>query len=118
MDRSRYPPDWEERSTRIISRDAFTCKHCGAEAGEPLPGRAVQAFVDGLFGSLLPIGRRPYFVILTAAHLDHDEDNWDVQDERLITLCQGCHLRYDAPDNHRRRRYGRTAHDNQLNLKL
>lgn len=41
-------------------------------------------------------------VILTIAHLDHDETNLNVKDERLKAGCQLCHLRYDAKEKHRR----------------
>lgn len=42
-------------------------------------------------------------IVLTIAHLDHDETNWSVKDERLAAYCQQCHLRYDAPEKRRRR---------------
>ncbi len=35
-------------------------------------------------------------------HLDHDEENHDVQLDRLKALCQLCHLRYDAREKYRR----------------
>jgi hypothetical protein len=41
-------------------------------------------------------------VVLTIAHLDHDETNYDVQDERLKAACQLCHLRYDAKEKYHR----------------
>lgn len=91
IDKKRYPPDWEERSDRIKQRDDFTCRHCGATAEQ-----------EG--------------VVLTCAHLDHDETNWEVKDDRLITLCAPCHLRYDAPDNAMRRAYGKNYRDNQFSL--
>ncbi len=45
---------------------------------------------------------KPVRVILTIAHLDHDECNPDVTDERLMAMCQLCHLRYDAPEKYKR----------------
>ncbi len=45
---------------------------------------------------------RPVKVVLTIAHLDHDETNHDVLLERLMALCQVCHLRYDAKEKYRR----------------
>lgn len=42
-------------------------------------------------------------VILTIAHLDHDEENENVSDDRLKAMCQLCHLRYDAVEKYRRR---------------
>lgn len=41
-------------------------------------------------------------VILTIAHLDHDETNHNVSDDRLAALCQLCHLRYDAKEKYKR----------------
>lgn len=43
-------------------------------------------------------------VVLTVAHLDHDECNHAVQLDRLKALCQLCHLRYDAAEKARRRK--------------
>lgn len=37
-------------------------------------------------------------VVLTIAHLDHDETNHNVSDDRLKAMCQLCHLRYDAKE--------------------
>jgi 5-methylcytosine-specific restriction endonuclease McrA len=91
IDKNRYPPDWEARAERIKERDQYTCQHCQATAE-----------ADG--------------VVLTVAHLDHDETNWEVEDDRLLTLCASCHLRYDAPDNAMRRRYGKQYRDNQYSL--
>lgn len=41
-------------------------------------------------------------IILTIAHLDHDETNWDVTIDRLRAWCQLCHLQYDAAEKYRR----------------
>lgn len=41
-------------------------------------------------------------VVLTIAHLDHDENNHEISDERLKAACQLCHLRYDAKEKYRR----------------
>ena len=41
-------------------------------------------------------------VVLTVAHLDHDETNHSVKLDRLRAWCQICHLRYDAQEKYRR----------------
>ena len=41
-------------------------------------------------------------VVLTIAHLDHDETNHAVSLDRLAALCQYCHLNYDAKEKYRR----------------
>ena len=53
-------------------------------------------------GRLIPNPKRVR-VILTIAHLDHDESNKNVTDDRLKAACQLCHLRYDAKEKYRRR---------------
>lgn len=92
IDPNRYPPDWDDRSRRIKERDNYTCQLCGATRE------------DG--------------VVLTCAHLDHDETNWEVADDRLATLCAACHLRYDAKDNAKRRSYGKHSRDCQMALEM
>lgn len=73
--KERYPKNWKEISKRIREREGDKCKWCGAENHKPHP----------VTGSK---------VILTVAHLDHDEQN--CSDENLAALCQKCHLTYDA----------------------
>ena len=52
-------------------------------------------------GKLIPNPKKVK-VVLTIAHLDHDETNLSVRDERLKAMCQLCHLRYDAKEKYRR----------------
>lgn len=90
MQRSRYPPDWEQISKRIRSeRAGWRCEWCGAIHGEHHPNT----------GSI---------VILTVAHLGtpHPDgtpgdkhDKMDVRDENLAALCQRCHLNYDRDEH-------------------
>ena len=54
-------------------------------------------------------GNRWFAIMLTVAHLDHDEENHDVADERLAALCQKCHFAHDRADNARRRLRRRTG---------
>ena len=127
-----YPPDWHARRARIISRAGNCCEHCGARSGDrgahDLTGEwwswqeiesADHQEISTAFGLVgantnLAVSSRP--VVLTVAHLDHDETNWEVPDDRLALLCAPCHLRYDAGNNSWRRRYGKYAHHNQLPL--
>lgn len=83
MDRSKYPPDWEEISLAIRERAGWRCEMCGAVQGESHP----------ITGSK---------VILTVAHLDHDTTHNDAAN--LRALCQRCHLRYDAAEHARHAR--------------
>lgn len=76
-DYRRYPPDWKQRRARILKRAGNKCEDCGVKN-------------HSYRGSTR--------IVLTTAHLDHDEGNWEVADDRLRALCQKCHL---ALDHHR-----------------
>lgn len=93
---SRYPPNWKtEIRPRILERAKNCCEGCGASNY-----------------SRNQNGKR---VVLTVAHLDHDETNWNIQDDRLKAFCQSCHFRYDRKNNQFRRKYGKTV-DSQPKL--
>src|SRR5688500_6267125 len=130
IDYSRYPPDWKQTRARILERAGNQCEWCEAPNREwrvTNPHAAHGRDSDGnvVWGSdfYYPdkegaddfaewLGSRyettpippPVRIVLTIAHLDHDEGNWDVTDDRLAALCQRCHLTYDAPEKRRRRR--------------
>lgn len=97
IDYSDYPPDWKEIRARILKRDNDCCKFCGVENYDMEVSKRTGDF---------------YKIVLTIAHLDHDESNWKVKDERLAALCQSCHLRYDAPNKAFRRNQKKEAEKN------
>ncbi len=96
MDRSRYPPNWEEISHRIrFVRAGGRCEgsprypDCRARDGQPHP----------VTGSI---------VVLTTAHLGTEKpdgtpgdkhDKMDCREENLRAWCQRCHLAYDRADH-------------------
>lgn len=85
-----YPPNWKtEIRPRILDRAKHCCEDCG-----------VSNY------STKPNGKR---VVLTVAHLDHDETNWEVRDDRLKALCQSCHFRLDRKNNYHRKKYGKAV---------
>ncbi|NBW09817.1 MAG: hypothetical protein EBR82_17510 [Caulobacteraceae bacterium] len=103
IDYSKYPPNWlTEIRPRILLRANHCCEVCGVPNYTP---------IGGTF-------QKPKKVILTIAHLDHDPENWDVQDERLQAMCQKCHLQYDRLNNAYKRKYGKNASQNQIKLEL
>lgn len=102
-DYRRYPPDWKQRRERILERAGNRCEDCGAENGTygyREAGRFVAVTMEPTqeLDALTLDGYKTIRIVLTIAHLDHDEDNWEVADDRLRALCQKCHL---ALDNHR-----------------
>jgi rRNA pseudouridine-1189 N-methylase Emg1 (Nep1/Mra1 family) len=124
IDYSKYPPNWKtEIVPRIRKRSGGVCEKCGnmkngdivysislyvktIENGYPRykkkrfwfkeHGDALRA--NNYFESNIKKVR----VVLTVAHLNHDEENHDVKDEDLMDMCQWCHLNYDAKEKYRR----------------
>lgn len=135
-DYSKYPPNWKsEIRPRIMRRagevrndagDIVTharCENCGVE-NHVIGWRVMGVFITpeqfgrdyfepGFESTLCAIvgKKKPYKIVLTIAHLDHDKENWNVKDERLAALCQGCHLNYD------RARHSQHAADNRAKKK-
>ena len=122
IDYKKYPPNWKtEIRPRILKRAENRCEFCGIKnyavhwsammyKGSPrikwfgTKWEAVESAKES--GWNCPIEHpivKPVKVVLTIAHLDHDETNWDVKDERLASLCQICHLKYDAKEKYNRR---------------
>lgn len=122
-----YPSNWlKEIRPRIMQRANNTCecencdfKHLEEVWAVRYKGRTTGWFRDFDEANSLPktieskrnkkSGKvetipnpKKVKVILTIAHLDHDETNHDVQDDRLMAMCQICHLRYDAKEKYRR----------------
>lgn len=79
--RKRYPKNWKEIANAIRDRGNQQCEgspaypECRAQNGAPHP----------ITGSM---------VVLTVAHLNHMPE--DCSDDNLKSMCQRCHLTYDA----------------------
>ena len=128
-----YPPNWKtEIRPRILERANNCCEFCGVPNKihifrgyllDPLTKEKQEVYQDSegrvfdasdsslLFKSewvyIEPLSgkedQKAIKVVLTIAHLDHDEKNHDVKDDRLAALCQKCHLNYDKAEKKRRR---------------
>lgn len=83
MQIQRYPKNWAELRKIVLERDNFTCQHCGCKEGEPRTNEKGKAYCS----------------VLAIAHLDHDPENHEVDPERLMSLCQPCHLKNDRENN-------------------
>ena len=114
IDYSKYPPNWKtEIRPRILARANNKCECCGLEnktfaLSYKKNGITVweQGTFEGWLKNNLP---KRVKVVLTIAHLDHDETNHNVTDDRLKAMCQLCHLRYDAEEKKRRRNLTQTT---------
>lgn len=84
IDYTKYRPDWlTVVRPRILVRAENKCEQCGRANGSRIPESGGT-------------------VVLTIAHLDHNESDWNVSDDRLKALCQRCHLAHDLKDNKKR----------------
>lgn len=121
IDYSKYPSNWlSEIRPRIMKRANNTCEFdgCDFKHGETVfsvknKGRVIGWFrdfneadshpktIESNKKGIIP-NPKPVKVVLTIAHLDHDETNQDIKDERLKASCQLCHLRYDAKEKYKR----------------
>jgi len=108
IDYKKYPIDWFFIRERILKRSANCCEECGAEnyslRASCKPDGKNTEWIDLAFEDLITVPYKKVKVILTIAHLDHDETNHQVTDDRLKAMCQLCHLRYDSPEKARRRK--------------
>jgi len=93
--KGKRPKNWKYISRCARLRDNNRCKFCGARNKKPHPDTGKK-------------------VILTVAHLDHDEEN--NQFSNLVSLCQRCHLNYDREDNKKRAAETRRRQQHKLIL--
>lgn len=104
--RARYPADWKAISAAIRARAGDRCE-CEGECGRGThAGRCPNVQGGEAYGT----GSK---VVLTTAHLDHTPEN--CEPANLRSMCNGCHLSYDA-EHHaqtraRTRREGKALRD-------
>jgi hypothetical protein len=139
IDYKKYPPNWKtEIRPRIMKRSNNTCEASGCdfrhleevwavrhkgrttgwfrsfEEADKMPKTFESRYNHKLKKTLAVPNPKKVKVILTIAHLDHDETNHDVTDERLMAMCQICHLRYDAKEKYRRAINPKKATEKQI----
>ena len=118
IDYKRYPPNWKTYIVpAVLNRARQQCEECSLGNGSTVYSVRMQVKQDGRYKQRQvwfssyndahreaehPHNVRKVKVVLTIAHLDHDETNIHVTLDRLRALCQACHLRYDAPEKYRR----------------
>jgi len=132
IDYKDYPVNWKsEIVPRILARSGNCCEICFIPNGAKV--YSVEVLIQG-YGKIGTTWRRVWLsrwsdvirfraftnsmkevkVVLTVAHMDHDENNKNVSDDRLKALCQYCHLLYDVEEKSRRRK----AENAQLELSI
>jgi len=108
IDYKKYPSFWKPLRIELLIRANNQCE-CHGECGKHPEQRCDE--IHNLKAKSFS-----GFVVLTIAHLDHDETNHNVKSERLKAMCQACHLRYDLYDNKHRKSLNK--HSSQLNLEF
>jgi len=108
IDYKKYPPNWSEIRKRILERSENKCECCGLEnhseifSYKDFDNKTIwqkEEPHNWLFDKIKKVK-----VVLTIAHLDHDETNHNVTDDRLKAMCKLCHLRYDVEEKKLRKR--------------
>ena len=107
MNRSLYPPNWDEIALKITTETNWTCEQCKRPCRRP--GESVEQLSKRL-GQPIP---HPQQYCLTVAHLDHRPENCDRAN--LRALCAPCHCRYDLSQMGTKQRLKRER-KGQLNL--
>lgn len=132
MQKNIYPPHWRQIRLRLLARDKYRCTVCGVEdrrhiirVGECYvymdgPNAGYKYNNEGKFIEYVQdyqsLSGKVIQVVITIMHLDHDEWNHEVSDDRLACVCQLHHLKYDRHDNELRKRYGKHFKRFQLSL--
>ena len=107
---AKYPKNWKsEIRPRILHRANNRCECCGIQNNTIVSAikthQQKTVWVFQTYSQWIREGcPKRVRVVLTIAHLDHDEENHDVSDDRLKAMCQLCHLRYDTAEKKRRRK--------------
>ena len=138
-DYSKYPPNWKtEIVPAIRKRSGGKCEVCGVdnysvgywenngfyslstpphevvwmnEKSQYKQAREIQKHINEWCDNPEAI-----VIVLTVAHLDHDEENHNVKLDRLKDMCQRCHNRYDR--KHRNETRKKKKLKGQITLKL
>lgn len=116
IDYKKYPPNWtREIVPRIKKRAKNCCEVCGimnyaigyrdaekkfVECAKAFPTFSMSKEAKDTLQK--DSEYKLIVIVLTIAHLDHDEENWEVEDKRLKTMCQRCHIVYDIAEKKNR----------------
>jgi hypothetical protein len=118
IDYKKYPKNWlSEIRPKVLKRSNNKCEICGIENYTTVYSVKFYIRENGKYGYRAIWFRcrddavraaygnkiKSVKVVLTIAHLDHDELNHDVKLERLKAMCQYCHLKYDAKEKYLRK---------------
>lgn len=120
FDKSKYPTNWKEISTRVKERAGWKCELCGVAHGAIGYRTASGEFVPvnpALAGAQIAEGAKIIRIVLTTAH--HPDPNpMNCDDNNLISTCQRCHNHLDMPMRQSNARKTRAAKAGQSVLPM
>lgn len=93
-----YPKNWKEIRKQILLRAQNKCEFCGVQnhsvGFRDIDGKFYERHQISDLKLLTDfMNKKPFKIVLTIAHLDHDPTNNDPSN--LRALCQKCHNNYD-----------------------
>lgn len=99
MDRTLYPPDWREISTRVKERAHWRCERCDLRHGDyGYRDRHGEWYrVDGYEGLGCEPEEKIVRIVLTGHHIIALAEGGSNSDDNLTALCQRCHNLADSP---------------------
>jgi hypothetical protein len=114
MDRSLYPPNWDEIAARIKDEVDWCCEFCGRTCMRP--GESAEDFIKRISTTESPedcptvadFTAFPRRYVLSVAHLNHVPG--DCERGNLKALCTSCHCRYDLRQMGRKQYLKRERH--------
>jgi hypothetical protein len=114
-----YPKDWKAIRERILARAQNACEGCGVRnhaTGFRDKDGTFHAIADDAELQTLANEQKvkPFRIVLTIAHIDHDVQNND--ESNLRAWCQRCHLTHDAQHHAANARRTRERKRGQLRL--
>jgi hypothetical protein len=111
-----YPSNWKtEIRPTILERAGHKCEFCGVKNYSYIY-RFGKRKEEWIYSSDCdsPYEKKIIKVSLAIAHLDTNDKSDNI--DRLVALCQKCHINYDKGQQAKNRKYGRLH--SKVNLKL
>lgn len=111
VDKSKYPPNWDELCAELKRAADWKCQDCGAAHGTTIYRERNTARWTEILTEARANFWRGYYQSETQLQVAHlgipkpngtpgdKSDTMDCRPENLRVLCRRCHLNFDLPEN-------------------